>query len=58
MSPKSTDILSNPDARGHIVYPYTDETQVADAVCLFATAGLQKDDAVLLEEGGKRLQDA
>jgi hypothetical protein len=48
MSPKSTAILSNPDARGHIVYPYTDQTQVADAVCLFATAGLQKGDAVLL----------
>jgi hypothetical protein len=48
MSPKSTAILSNPDARGHIVYPYTDETQVADAVCLFASAGLQKGDAVLL----------
>jgi hypothetical protein len=42
MSPKSTDILSNPDARGHIVYPYTDETQVADAVCLFATLAFKR----------------
>ena len=48
MSPKSIAILSNPDACEHIVYPYTDETQVADAVCLFASAGLQKGDAVLL----------
>jgi hypothetical protein len=48
MSPKSAAILADPDPRGHIVYPYTDETQVADAVCLFASAGLRKGDAVLL----------
>jgi hypothetical protein len=34
--------------RAVIVYPYTDETQVADAVCLFASAGLRKGEAVLL----------
>src|ERR1700688_983373 len=48
MSPKSVAILRNPDPRGHIVFPYTDETQLADAVCLFASAGLQKGDAVVL----------
>jgi hypothetical protein len=48
MSPKSTAILSNPDPRGHIVFPYTDDTQLADAVALFASAGLHKGDAVVL----------
>jgi KaiC/GvpD/RAD55 family RecA-like ATPase len=48
MSPKSAAILRNPDPRGHIVFPYTEETQLADAVSLFAGAGLQKGDAVVL----------
>jgi hypothetical protein len=48
MNPKSAAILNDPPPRGHIVYPYTDESQAAEAVCLFATAGLQKGDAVLL----------
>jgi hypothetical protein len=30
------------------VYSYTDETQLADAVCTFASAGLRKVEAVLL----------
>lgn len=44
----STAILENPDPGGHIVYPYTDDAQVAKAVCLFASAGLRKGQAVLL----------
>ena len=48
MSPKSANILSNPDPCGHIVFPYTDDTQLADAVLLFASAGLQKGDGVVL----------
>jgi hypothetical protein len=48
MTPNSIETLTNPDPRGHIVYPYTNETQVADAVGLFASAGLRKSEAVLL----------
>jgi len=48
MNAKAEAILSNPEPCGHIVYPYTDESQVAEAVCLFASAGLRKGEAVLL----------
>ena len=48
MNSKAEAILSNPQPCGHIVYPYTDESQVADAVCLFARAGLRKGEAVVL----------
>lgn len=48
MSPKGAAMLADPHPTGHIVYPYTDETQVAEAVCLFAGAGLRKGEAVLL----------
>jgi hypothetical protein len=48
MNSRAAAILSNPEPRGHIVYPYTDESQVADVVCLFAGAGLRKGEAVLL----------
>src|SRR5579863_4156127 len=48
MSAKAAAILSNPQPCGHIVYPYTEESQVAEAVCLFAGAGLQKGESVLL----------
>jgi hypothetical protein len=48
MSPKSAAILTDPHPAGHIVYPYTDETQVADAVSLFTSAGLRKGESVLL----------
>jgi KaiC/GvpD/RAD55 family RecA-like ATPase len=48
MNSKGAAILANPDPCGHIVYPYTDETQVAEAVCLYATAGLRKGEGVVL----------
>jgi hypothetical protein len=48
MNSSGVEILTNPHRSGHIVYPYTDETQVAEAVCLFASAGLRKGEAVLL----------
>jgi hypothetical protein len=48
MTPSGIATLTNPHPRGHIVYPYTSESQVAEAVCLFAGAGLRKGDAVLL----------
>lgn len=48
MNPTATEILTNPHPAGHIVYPYTDESHVSDAVSLFAGAGLRKGEAVLL----------
>ena len=48
MTPNSIETLTNPQPRGHIVYLYTHESQVVEAVCLFARAGLRKDEAVLL----------
>lgn len=48
MNAKAAAILSNPQPCGHIVYPYTDESQVAEAVFLFASAGLRKGESVLL----------
>jgi hypothetical protein len=41
-------MLMDPHPGGHIVYPYTEDAQLADAVCLFASAGLRKGQAVLL----------
>src|SRR6266404_5075562 len=48
MNPTGAEILANPHPCGHIVYPYTDEHQVAEAVCLFASAGLRQSQAVVL----------
>src|SRR5579864_2218167 len=41
-------ILANPHPCGHIVYPYTDEGLVGQAVCLFASAGLRDGEGVIL----------
>lgn len=41
-------ILADPDPGGHIVYTYTDDAQIAAAVCLFASAGLRKGQSILL----------
>ena len=48
MTPSGIETLKNPPLRGHIVYPYTNDRQVAEAVCLFTTAGLRQGGAVLL----------
>jgi DcmR-like sensory protein len=48
MSPKSIAILTEPHPCGHIVYPYTDEKHIVDAVALFAGSGLEKDEAVVI----------
>ena len=48
MNSTGIEILSNPQPSAHIVYSYTSEAQLADAVCMFASAGLQKVEAVLL----------
>ena len=41
-------ILTHPDPHGHFVYPYTNETQFSEAVCLFAGSGLRKGGSTLL----------
>jgi hypothetical protein len=41
-------ILVNPHPCGHIMYPYTDESLVGQAVCLYASAGLRDGESVIL----------
>jgi hypothetical protein len=48
MNPTSTALLTNPHPCGHIVYPYTDENLVEQAVCLFASAGIRGGEGVIL----------
>jgi hypothetical protein len=46
MTPNSLSILAKP--LGHIVYPHTSETHLAEAVGLFASAGLRQGESVIL----------
>ena len=48
MNANGAAILANPHPCGHIVYPYTDENLVGQAVCLFASAGIRDGDGVIL----------
>src|SRR4026207_560130 len=48
MNANGAAILINPHPCGHIVYPYTDEGLVGQAVCLFASAGFRDRDGVIL----------
>jgi len=48
MNPKASALLVDPHPCGHIVYPYTDRNLLAQAVCLYASAGLRKNEAVIL----------
>ena len=48
MNAKAAAILAEPHPCGHIVYPYTDEGLVGQAVSLFASAGLRKGEGVIL----------
>ena len=48
MNANGAAIISNPHPCGHIVYPYTDENLVEQAVSLFASAGLRDGDGVIL----------
>ena len=48
MNAKGAAILVNPHPCGHIVYPYTDENLVGQAVCLYASAGLRAGESVIL----------
>jgi hypothetical protein len=41
-------ILTHPDPEGHFVYPYTNESQFSEAVCLFVGSGLRKGGSALL----------
>ena len=48
MTSSGAETLMNPPPSGHIVYPYTDEGLVGQAVTLFASAGLRDGDGVIL----------
>ena len=48
MNAKGASILVDPHPCGHIVYPYTDESLVGQAVALFASAGLRDKEGVIL----------
>ena len=48
MNAKAAAILTDPHPYGHIVYPYTDEALVGEAVALFAGAGLRNGEGVVL----------
>jgi MEDS: MEthanogen/methylotroph, DcmR Sensory domain len=48
MNPSAAETLTNPPPSSHIVYPYTDESQIVDAVSLFATVGFRRGEGVLL----------
>jgi hypothetical protein len=48
MNANGAAILSNPHPCGHIVYPYTDEGLVGQAVCLFTSAGFRDREGVIL----------
>jgi hypothetical protein len=48
MNAKGTALLIDPHPCGHIVYPYTDEGLVGQAVCLFASSGLRANEGVVL----------
>ena len=48
MNASGAAILVNPHPCGHIVYPYTDEGLVGQAVTLFASAGLRAGEGVVL----------
>ena len=48
MTARGASLLANPHPRGHIVYPYTDEGLVGQAVSLFASAGIRDGEGVIL----------
>jgi len=48
MNTTGASLLAHPRPCGHIVYPYTNESQFAEAVGLFASAGLRNGESALL----------
>ena len=52
MNAHAAALLTDPHPCGHIVYPYTDENLVGQAVCLFASAGIRDGEGVILIMSG------
>src|SRR4029079_6340061 len=52
MNAHAAALLTDPHPCGHIVYPYTDENLVGQAVCLFATSGIRDGEGVILIMSG------
>jgi hypothetical protein len=48
MNTAGAELLANPHPCGHIIYPYTDEGLVGQAVALFASAGIRDGEGVVL----------
>jgi hypothetical protein len=48
MDRRTASILANPTYRSHIVYPYTDDRHLVDAVGFYTASGLAGDGAVIL----------
>ena len=48
MTPATAAMLCNPRPSEHILYSYTDNTELADALTLFAKVGLMRGEAVIL----------
>jgi KaiC/GvpD/RAD55 family RecA-like ATPase len=48
MNAASAELLAHPHPCGHIIYPYTDEGLVGQAVTLFASAGIREGEGVVL----------
>jgi hypothetical protein len=52
MNAHAAALLTDPHPCGHIVYPYTDENLVGQAVCLFTSAGIRDGEGVILIMSG------
>ncbi len=48
MTAKTAELLCDPYPKCHIVFPYTNETAVAEAAGMFAAGGLARGEAVVL----------
>src|SRR5690348_5539707 len=48
MTISGTSLLADPPAGAHIVYPYTDESHVVEAVSLYVSSGLKRGEGVVL----------
>jgi hypothetical protein len=48
MDSRTASILANPPYHSHVVYPYTDDRHLVDAVGFYAASGLNRDGAVIL----------
>jgi hypothetical protein len=48
MTSNAIAILTDPPACAHLVFPCTDEENIVEAITVFARAGLEKDEAIVL----------